>query len=212
MYLSTHGVRSGSSAATVEPSVPWASRPGEPERVLMGMRWRRDSRGAKSEGRVAMGCIRGRKPRVVETMKAGRVVLVDWGSVRTGKGGVGREPILVVVVVVVLMGVWVFGWMDVKIGRVGGALDCDSFKSSQSENHSAYIDGGRNGFRPHGPASASMSACFPVALCQPFLRRRVPVILFVMEDGHETRVQHLSSSSTLSSAHRLKGSSAILPS
>lgn len=38
-------------------------------------------------------------------MKAGRVVLVGWGSVRTGKEGVGREPILVVVVVV-LMGVW----------------------------------------------------------------------------------------------------------
>ena len=85
-----------------------------------------------------------------------------------------------------------------------GAFDSDVIQTSQGENHGAYIDGGRNGFRPHGPASTPMSACLPVALCQSFLCRRVPAILFVMDDGHETRVQQLLSP-TLLSAHRLKG-------
>lgn len=62
-----------------------------------------------------MGCIRGRKPRVVETMKAGRVVLLGWGSMRTGKGGMGREPIMFGLGVVVLMGVLMFGWMSREV-------------------------------------------------------------------------------------------------
>lgn len=46
-----------------------------------------DSSASKSAGRLTSGLARGRKPRVVETMKAGSVVSVGRVSVRMGKVG-----------------------------------------------------------------------------------------------------------------------------
>jgi hypothetical protein len=62
----------------------------------MGIRVRMDSRASNSDGRAMIGSCLGRKPRVVETMKAGRVVSSGRVSVSTSKvgRGVDREPIL----------------------------------------------------------------------------------------------------------------------
>ena len=91
-------VRSGSSLRTVSPSVAVARRPGVPFNVLIGIRARIDSRTSNSDGSAMMGSCRGRNPRVVETMKAGRVVSFGFVSRRTlkVKGG-AIDPILKIV-------------------------------------------------------------------------------------------------------------------
>lgn len=78
-------VRSGSSLSTVSPSVPQASNPGEPSSVLTGIRRKIDSKGSKSGGNWTIGSPRGRKPRDVETMNAGRESSFGFVSERTLK-------------------------------------------------------------------------------------------------------------------------------
>lgn len=91
-------VRSGNSFSTTSPNVPEARRPASPEAVLIGIRVRIDSRTSNSAGSLIIGSWRGKKPRVVLTMNAGRVVSSGLVSVRTGKERdeeVGpREPML----------------------------------------------------------------------------------------------------------------------
>ncbi len=66
-----------------------------PSRVLTGIRVRIDSRMSKSAGSETTGSCLGRKPRVVETMKAGREVSSGLVSLRTSKaGGEATDPIL----------------------------------------------------------------------------------------------------------------------
>lgn len=66
-----------------------------PFKVLIGMRARIDSRTSNSAGSLMTGSWRGRKPRVVETMKAGRVVSSGLVSRRTLKLREGAiDPIL----------------------------------------------------------------------------------------------------------------------
>jgi len=67
-----------------------------PSAFLMGMRVRIDSRMLKSSGSETMGSARGRKPLVVETMNAGRVVSRGLVSPKTSKDKAGViEPILI---------------------------------------------------------------------------------------------------------------------
>ena len=88
-------VRSGSSLRTVSPREEVARRPGVPSRVLMGIRVKIDSSASNSEGKRMMGFDRGRKPRVVETMNAGRVVSSGLVSRRTLKEDEGpMEPMV----------------------------------------------------------------------------------------------------------------------
>ena len=95
LYLSMAAVRSGSSLSTVSPSVQVASRPGMLFRVLIGIRVRIDSRTSNSDGNSMRGSCRGRKPLVVETMKAGSDMSSGFVSLRTSKCGEGvRDPIL----------------------------------------------------------------------------------------------------------------------
>jgi hypothetical protein len=95
LYLSIAAVKSGSSLSTVSPRVKVARRPGLPLNVLMGIRVRIASRTSNSAGSLIMGSSRGRNPRVVETMKAGRVVSSGFVSLRTLNEREGpSEPIL----------------------------------------------------------------------------------------------------------------------
>lgn len=87
-------MRSGSSFKTVSPRVKVASRPGVPSAVLIGMRDRMHSRISKSAGSLTMGSWRGRNPRVVETMKEGRVVSSGLVSCRTLKESGPAEPMI----------------------------------------------------------------------------------------------------------------------
>jgi len=89
-------VRSGSSFNTVSPKVHVARRPGVPAAVLTGMRVRIDSRTSNSAGRCTTGSCRGKNPRVVETIKAGRVVSSGFVSQRTLKEVLNgpREPMI----------------------------------------------------------------------------------------------------------------------
>jgi len=68
---SIHDVRSGNFLFTATPSSKVASKPGSPDAVRMGMRWRRDSRAVKGGGRVEGGWERGRKPLGREVVKGG---------------------------------------------------------------------------------------------------------------------------------------------
>ena len=66
-----------------------------PSKVLIGIRVKIDSSALKSVGRLMIGSWRGRNPRVVDTIKAGRVVSSGLVSRRTLKDNEGaREPIL----------------------------------------------------------------------------------------------------------------------
>lgn len=95
LYLLIAEVKSGSSLRTVSPRVKVASNPGRPSRVLIGMRMRMDSSISNSAGSSMMGSCRGRKPLVVDTMKAGIVVSSGLVSRRTVKGGEAAiDPIL----------------------------------------------------------------------------------------------------------------------
>lgn len=90
-------VRSGSSLKTVSPRVLVASRPGFPSKVFMGIRTRIDSSRSNSDGKLTTGSWRGRKPRVVETMKAGSVVSSGLVSLRTLKEREGPiDPMMMV--------------------------------------------------------------------------------------------------------------------
>ena len=95
LYLSTAAVRSGSSFKTVSPRVQVARRPGIPFKVLIGIRVSIDSSTSNSDGSSMMGSCRGRKPLVVETMKAGRDTSSGFVSRSTSKCKEGaRDPIL----------------------------------------------------------------------------------------------------------------------
>ena len=95
LYLSIVAVRSGSSLRIVSPRVLVARRPGMPVMVLIGIRHRIDSKTLKSDGSSIIDSCRGRNPRVVETVKAGRVASCGLVSRRTSKCGEGAtDPIL----------------------------------------------------------------------------------------------------------------------
>jgi hypothetical protein len=69
--------------------------PGVPSRVLIGIRVKIDSRISNSAGSLTIGLERGRKPRVVDTMKAGNDLSSGLVSRRTLKEREGpAEPML----------------------------------------------------------------------------------------------------------------------
>ena len=95
--MSTWSVRSGSSECTASPSLPLARSPGSPASVWMGILCSRDSSASNSAGSVTMGSMRGRNPRVVDTMNAGSVVSSGLVSSRTSKeDGGGRVSVVMV--------------------------------------------------------------------------------------------------------------------
>ncbi len=73
-----------------------ANKPGFPSMVTMGIRASSELRAAKEAGSLVGGSLRGRNPRGMETVKGGRVEMVEEGGrvVRKGKlSGVFMEPI-----------------------------------------------------------------------------------------------------------------------
>jgi len=73
-----------------------ANKPSFPSMVTMGIRASSELRAAKEAGSLVGGSLRGRNPRGMETVKGGRVEMVEEGGrvVRKGKlSGVFMEPI-----------------------------------------------------------------------------------------------------------------------
>jgi hypothetical protein len=116
--------------------------------------------------------MRGRKPRVVDTMKAGRDMSSGLVSSRTGKEGMGcpREPM--VARTNLKVGFW-------REGRPVEALfvsmlECCVLREDglQAVELGAYIDRGRNRFRPQ--------TCRSGDICQSIIVHFLAEFLFVM--------------------------------